>query len=289
VQIGLNRRMPQAGGAFRMAPNPAGSYDSHTPVLHITRGRSPRQLVLAGHACHPTSTGVVDQWAPDYPGAMRRKLETTLADSRALFVMGCGGDAKVAYADERTGQPAFAADPQRSAAAGGRLGDHILDQIRRGEMSILEAELETRLVSGMLSLQEPRSHEQIREMALGGNPRSTSTWWARQSLAYPDQRRAIRYEVQTWRLGDLTSVALEGEVCADWGPRVRALAKTRHAMVIAYANEVAGYIPTARIIDEGGYEGNTSHMAYFLPAPFDPKMEAELLALIEQALERRQP
>src|SRR5207249_5177832 len=75
----------------------------------------------------------------------------------------------------------------------------------------------------------------------------------------------------------------------DWGPMVRALAKTRHAMAIAYANEVPGYIPTARIIREGGYEGDTSHMAYFLPAPFHPQMEIELTALVEQALGRGDP
>ena len=57
-------------------------------------------------------------------------------------------------------------------------------------------------------------------------------------------------------------------------------------MAIAYANEVPGYIPTARIIREGGYEGDTSHMAYFLPAPFQLRMEIELTALVEQALGR---
>jgi dienelactone hydrolase len=99
----------------------------------------------------------------------------------------------------------------------------------------------------------------------------------------------LRYDVQTWRLGELTVIALEGEVCADWGPLVRSLASTPWAMVIAYANEVAGYIPTARIIREGGYEGDTSHMAYFLPAPFQPRMEIELTALVEQALRRGAP
>src|SRR5262249_2563652 len=136
------------------------------------------------------------------------------------------------------------------------------------------------------SLQEPRTREQIEEMAYTASPRNSSTWWARQSLAYPDNRRSLGYEVQTWRLGDLTAVALSGEVCADWGPMVRALARTRHAMAIAYANEVPGYTPTARVIREGGYEGDTSHMAYFLPAPFQPQMEIELTALVEQALGR---
>jgi hypothetical protein len=145
-------------------------------------------------------------------------------------------------------------------------------------LSSLEAELEN-LVSGNLSFRN-RSRQQIEQMAFTGNPRSSATWWARQSLAYPDNRRSLHYEVQAWRLGDLTAIALEGEVCADWGPMVRALVTTRHAMAIAYANEVPGYIPTARIIREGGYEGDTSHMAYFLPAPFQPKMEIEPTALL---------
>jgi hypothetical protein len=84
-------------------------------------------------------------------------------------------------------------------------------------------------------------------------------------------------------------VALEGEVCSEWGGMARAMAPTKHAMVIAYANHCPGYIPTARIIREGGYEGNTSHMAYFLPAPFHPKMETELTRLVLKAVGRGDP
>jgi dienelactone hydrolase len=289
VHIGMNRRLPNDRGEISWGPNPNGSYDPHTPVLRITRAQSPKQLVLVGHACHPTSTGTIDKWSPDYPGAMRRKLESAVEDSRALFVMGCGGDAKVVFQNEATGKIEFAADPQQGEIAGEKLAGSVLDYLRNGELISLDAELETHLVSGNLSLQEPRTREQIEEMAYNANPRSSSTWWARQSLAYPDKRRSLPFEVQVWRLGDLTAMALEGEVCADWGPLVRSLAQTRHAMSIAYANEVPGYIPTAHIIREGGYEGDTSHMAYFLPAPFQPQMEIELTALVEQALGRADP
>jgi dienelactone hydrolase len=286
VRIGMCRRLQSDRGQFVWGANPEGSYDEHTPVLRITRGRSPKQLVLVGHACHPTSTGTVDKWSPDYPGAMRRKLELALDDCRALFVMGCGGDAKVVVRDEKTGKDDFAASPEKSDAAGEKLAEQVLAYLEKSQLAPLDGKLETRLVSGALSLQLPRSREQIEALALDGNPRTGSTWWARQSLAYPDERRQQRYDVQAWTLGELTLVALEGEVCADWGPMTRALAPTKYAMTVAYANEVPGYIPTARIIREGGYEGDTSHMAYFLPAPFEPKMEVELQALIEEALSR---
>ena len=286
TQIGLCRRLPNARGEFGWGPNPEGSYDRHTPVLRITRRQSPRQIVLVGHACHPTSVGSVDKWSPDYPGTMRRKLEAALEDSRALFVMGCGGDAKVVFRDAVTGKYEFAASPEQSDAAGEKLAKDVLAYLSKGDLSLLDAELETRLVSGALSLQPPRSRAQLEEMALLGDLKSTRTWWARQSLAYPDSWRALPYEVQVWRLGDLTVVALEGEVCADWGPLTRSLALTRHTMTIAYANEVSGYIPTARIIREGGYEGDTSHMAYFLPAPIEPRMEIELTGLVQRAVGR---
>jgi dienelactone hydrolase len=286
AHIGMNRRLPNERGEMGWGPNPNGSYDPHTPILRVTRAQSPKQIVLVGHACHPTSTGTIDKWSPDYPAALRRKLESDLADARALFVMGCGGDAKVVFPNEATGKIEFAADPQLSQRAGETLAADVLAYLSRDELSALDAELETRLISGNLSLQEPRSRAQIEELAFDGNARNSSTWWARQSLACPDSRRSFGYEVQAWRLGALTVVALAGEVCADWGPMVRALPKTRHAMTIGYANEVAGYIPTARIIREGGYEGDTSHMAYFLPAPFQPQMEIELTALVERALGR---
>lgn len=286
AQIGMCRRLRNDQGEFGWGPNPDGSYDPHTPILHITRGQSPTQLVLVGHACHPTSTGLIGKWSPDYPGALRRKLETALDDCRALFVMGCGGDAKVVHRDAGTAKYAFAADPEDSKAAGEKLADHVLLHVREGQWHMLDAELETRRVSGALSLQSPRSRAEIDQMAISGDVRSTRTWWARQSLAYPDSRRTERYDVQTWRLGNLTVIALEGEVCADWGPMTRALAMTPHAMAIAYANACPGYIPTARIIREGGYEGDTSHMAYFLPAPFAPQTEIELTTLVQRALGR---
>jgi dienelactone hydrolase len=289
VRIGMCRRLPNDRGQFVWGSYPEGSYDEHTPVLRITRGKSPKQLVLVGHACHPTSTGTVDKWSPDYPGAMRRKLESALDDCRALFVMGCGGDAKVVVRDEATGKDDFAASPEKSDAAGVKLAEQVLAFLQKSQLAALDGKLETKLVAGALSLQAPRSREQIEALALDGNPRAGSTWWARQSLAYPDERRLQRYEVQAWTLGELTLVALEGEVCADWGPMTRALAPTKHAMTIGYANEVPGYIPTARIIREGGYEGDTSHMAYFLPAPFDPKMEVELQSIVEEALGRTNP
>ena len=109
--------------------------------------------------------------------------------------------------------------------------------------------------------------------------------WARQLLSFPDPRKALPYDVQAWRFGDaLTLISLEGEVCSPLGPLARKFAKTKHAMVVAYANATEGYIPSRSIVKEGGYEGESSHRAYFLPAPFTTAVEKEFQTIVEKAV-----
>ena len=284
VQIGINRRMTNQDGRVVWGPNPDGSYDRHTPILRILREKSPKQLILVGHGCHPSGVGKkIAKWSSGYPGAMRDRLESEIDDSRAIFVMGCGGEIKVSAQNPETGRLEFADHPDQSRAAGENLADEVLKRIQ-GKFIPLRATLKTALERGSLSLAEPLTRKQIVEMALKKNRHEYETWWARQMLAFPDNRTALDYEVQTWRLGPLTLVALEGEPCSEWGERIRGMVSSGPAMVVGYVNFCPGYIPTAQIIREGGYEGDESHKAYFLPARFDLKVESELTALLRRAL-----
>jgi hypothetical protein len=57
--------------------------------------------------------------------------------------------------------------------------------------------------------------------------------------------------------------------------------------VLGYSNDVMAYIPTAVILQEGGYEGESSQMVYGLPAKWAPEIESlilqEVVRLAEQA------
>jgi hypothetical protein len=61
--------------------------------------------------------------------------------------------------------------------------------------------------------------------------------------------------VAVWQFGeDLTLVALAGEVVVDYVALIeRALGPTK-LWVSAYSNDVFGYLPSARLVGEGGYE-----------------------------------
>ena len=64
-------------------------------------------------------------------------------------------------------------------------------------------------------------------------------------------------------------VALAGEVVVDYSINLKA----RHAKpnrplwVAAYANDVFGYIPSTRVLREGGYEGGESYYYSNFPTP----------------------
>ena len=282
--IGCNRRIPR-NGQFVFGPNPEGSFDGHTPILRIHRDQDRHQLVLVGHACHPTDSGNLQQWSPAYPGAMRDTLRAHLPNTKALFVQGCGADAKVVHQNPKTGQLVFTADPNRARAAGKMLGRAVLDHLQTGPMINLDGVLSCALQTGHLSYGEPWSQEDITRQAYEGNNKSWQTWAARQSLAFPYTDKAFQYDVQAWKLGNqLTLFALEGEVCSPWGPMVRAMANTDHAMVIGYANSTSCYIPDQRILREGGYESQSSQQVYGLPAPFTASIDTEIKGIITKAL-----
>ena len=47
---------------------------------------------------------------------------------------------------------------------------------------------------------------------------------------------------------------------------------------MGYANDVMAYIPSARVLKEGGYEGATSMIYYGLPSVWGEKVEDLIVA-----------
>ncbi len=281
--IGCCRRFP-VDGKIKWAPYAEGSFDGHTPILRIKRGGAPRQLLMVGHACHPTSSGKIEKWSPDYPGAMRDWLAGQLPETKGVFVQGCGGDAKVVHKDPKTGKLVFSADPGRSEAAGQKLAKAVLAHLKKGRMIPLDARLACSLATGQLSYGERWSREEIQRQAYE-TKKNWQTWWARQCLALPTRNKSFQYDVQVWKLGNrLTIFGMEGEVCSPWGPMLRPMARTEQAMVVGYANGTGSYIPDKRIVREGGYEGLTSQRAYFLPGPFTENIDSEIKNIVRKAV-----
>ena len=102
---------------------------------------------------------------------------------------------------------------------------------------------------------------------------------ARREYRYSEPRRLDRSD----NLGNGQLAGLSGEVVVSYGLHVRERSGGK-VLPMGYANGMTGYVPTAKIIAEGGYEGGESITWFLLPAPFAPEVEPVLTAAIDRML-----
>jgi hypothetical protein len=73
-------------------------------------------------------------------------------------------------------------------------------------------------------------------------------------------------------------VVLGGEVVCDYSLRLKKeLAGKQTVWVTAYANDVMAYIPSARVLKEGGYEADSSMIYYGLPTKWAGEVETKII------------
>jgi hypothetical protein len=91
--------------------------------------------------------------------------------------------------------------------------------------------------------------------------------WAESAPPPPFAPLAERVSLLHW--GKVPIVALPGELFAQTGLSIRdRLGRDRPAFVLAYAEDVPGYIPPASEFPHGGYEVEEAHRFIGMPATF---------------------
>ena len=91
------------------------------------------------------------------------------------------------------------------------------------------------------------------------------------------------YLIQVVRFGkDLAFVALAGEVVVDYSLRLKQELHFPAVWVAAYTNDVFGYVPAARMLEEGGYEPVDAIRYSTHPAPFKPQLEQDIVTTVHE-------
>lgn len=92
------------------------------------------------------------------------------------------------------------------------------------------------------------------------------------------------------RLGDqVLLVAIGGELVVDYSHKLKArYGEGPMVWVAGYSNDVFGYLPSKRVLLEGGYEGGGAMLYGALPGPFAEDVEDRVLATVDQLLKRTQ-
>ena len=95
----------------------------------------------------------------------------------------------------------------------------------------------------------------------------------------------VPYVVQTWSFGDdLAMVFLAGEVVVDYALRLKWETDSQRLWVVAYSNDVPCYIPSRRILSEGGYEADSSLIYYGHASRFSPGVEDLIVHAVHEIL-----
>jgi putative CocE/NonD family hydrolase len=245
-QVGFptNRRLSQNGRVV-MADNPAGVTDRTVPVLRVQAADGPMLAVLFGCACHNTTlTGRDNVIAGDYAGCAQETLERRHAASLALFVSGCGADANPS--------------PRGSMDLARQHGETLaaeVDRVLSGELAAVSGDLVTTLRYVDLPLQQLRRDE----LAARASWPTAEASMARQMLAVLDRGEqlptAYRAPVAVWQFGhDLTLLGLPAEPVAEYVSLLRETLGSQALWIAGFNNDCFGYLPTARIVREGGHE-----------------------------------
>jgi hypothetical protein len=100
--------------------------------------------------------------------------------------------------------------------------------------------------------------------------------------AYPLPAHVIQFD------HDLMIVAIGGEVVVDFSLRLKNELREMPLWVAGYSNDVFAYIPSARVVKEGGYEGGQATVYTTLPGPFGPAIEEQIVGKVHELVRKVQ-
>jgi hypothetical protein len=259
----------------RTAINPNGPVDHRLPVLKIADPAGRIRGIVFGYACHNTTlTGEFHQLSGDYAGFAAEAVQQRHPGSTALFVMLCGADQNP--------------NPRSSLELARQYGNVLADEIEK----VIAARMTP--VNGPV-----RTAFRLAELRFA--PRSRQDFEAELKSKVPAQARrgemmlkaldagkklgGLDYPVQAVRFGKtLTLLTLGGEVTVDYGLRAQREYSGEPLITAGYSNDVMCYIPSARVLREGGYEAVDSMFYYAQPGPFAEDVEERVFASIRQVM-----
>jgi len=95
----------------------------------------------------------------------------------------------------------------------------------------------------------------------------------------------LSYPVQAWRFGnELAIVFLASEVVVDYSLRLKSELDAERLWVGAYSNAFPCYIPSERVLAEGGYEGESAMLYFGPPTRFAPGVEQLVVDTVHRLL-----
>jgi len=262
AHFAINRREPTPQG-MRIGVNPAGPVDPDVPVIRVTSTDGTLLAVLFGYACHDTTlTGQFYELSGDYAGFAQIDIERSHPGAVAMFLMLCGGDQNP--------------NPRSKLELAQQHGRTLADEVDRVLQSALMP-LKAPIRAGFQNIDLVFAFHTRAAFEAELNDKNPARVRRAQAMlkAYDDRHpvRQTLYPIQAMRFGNmLTILALGGEVVVDYSLRAKR-EYPGNLIVAGYSNDVMSYIPSQRVLSEGGYEAVDSMAYYGLPGPYASDVE----------------
>jgi hypothetical protein len=241
-----------------------GPVDHQLPVVVVRALNGKPRAIWFSYACHCVvlaDSKIHGDWA----GSAMEEIQKDFPGVVALSSVGCGAD-----------QNPSSRDSLEIASQHGRaVADEVKRLVSVPGKAITNAPVPRRADVALAF--ESRSRAEWLELLKKGGQ---STYYARLNLMRLDHGDPLpthlTYPVQTWAFGDQLALAfLPGEVVVDYSLRLKR--ELRNFIPIAYANDAPAYIPSERVLQEGGYEGGGAMVYYDRPNRFAPGLEQKIV------------
>jgi putative membrane-bound dehydrogenase-like protein len=253
-----------------------GPVDHSLPLLAARSEAGQLQAVLAQYACHCTTLGGdFNKHCGDWAGYAQEYIEKDHPGTIALIAIGCGADINP---HPRHGLNLAQAHGRAVATEISRLLEtelHSVSQTPAGRIKRIDLPFDT------LPTLEEWTARAVQPGITGYHARKNLERLNR-GESLPDK---LPYLIQTWSFGpDLAMVFLPGEVVIDYAVRLKK--EFDRIWINAYANDVPCYIPSKRILEEGGYEGAGAMLYYDQPTRLGPNTEELIIETIRELVPR---
>jgi neutral ceramidase len=272
----MNRREFTPGGVI-LGVNPRGPADRTVPVLRVDGADGKPRAVLFGAATHNTTlTQDCYEVCGDYAGFAQAYVEENTPGAQAMFLLGCAGDSNP--------YPRGTMDLARTHGA--ELGKEVC-RVLETKLQPVRGPLTVAFDTVSLPLQPPPTRAELEKQAAA--KQGTPSWLAKEMLAALDRGEKLRTDypcpVAVWQLDDdLTLVGLSEEVVVDYVAMLEQALGPNRLWAAAYCNDVSGYLPSARVLAEGGYETRGLYIGGV--GLFDPKAQDVLVSKVRDLADK---
>jgi len=266
---------------FGIGKNRRGNKEEIDPELGIIKIQDLKgtiKVIFLNFTCHGTVLDANNLLiSADYPAYVYKFLSEVYPDTIILFTNSAAGDINIGYSadDSALGEKMSIRTFENAEKIGKKICNKVISIIN--DIPINNKELlvyKKKIIKLPFKTQLPQKHELEEQIKKRQNSIDKITNKSKKKKLQIKQiydedilRKMkgqynnsgfLNTEIDILRINDVILVTIPGELFCKVGLKIKKILSPKIAMIVGYANDYIGYIPTKEAFSQGGYEVETS-------------------------------